>query len=119
MTLRKPAAPAIQEVSPYDESDGMSVKFTIEPKTLMENTLCPNYLYYNVYFDTDTKPMTFTEDIYSGLDEDMTDIPYLFEDKEFFYVQGNTHLSTQRLKTMTEWAFKCSTKLTTTLVAPK
>ena len=92
MTLRKPAAPAIQEVSPYDESDGMSVKFTIETKDINGKYIMPDYLYYNVYFDTDTKPMTFTEDIYSGLDEDMTDIPYLFEDKEFFYVQGNTHL---------------------------
>jgi len=92
MTLRKPAAPTIQEVSPYDESDGMSVKFTIETKDVNGKYIMPDYLYYNVYFDTDTKPMTFTEDIYSGLDEDMTDIPYLFEDKEFFYVQGNTHL---------------------------
>ena len=43
MTLRKPAAPAIQEVSPYDESDGMSVKFTIETKDVNGKYIMPDY----------------------------------------------------------------------------
>ena len=92
MTLRKPAAPTIKEVTPYDESDGMSVKFMMETKDVDGKYIMPDYLYYNVYFDTDEKPMTFTEEAYSGLDEDMTDIPYLFEDKQFFYFQGDMHL---------------------------
>ena len=70
MTLRKPAAPTITEVSPYDESDGMSVKFMMETKDVDGKYIMPDCLYYNVYFDTDEKPMTFTEADYSGLDED-------------------------------------------------
>lgn len=92
MTLRKPAAPIIKEISPYDETDGMSVKFVMETKDVNGKYIMPDYLYYNVYFDTDDKPMTFTEEDYSGLEEDMIDIPYLFQDKQFFYHQGDMHL---------------------------
>ena len=104
MTLRKPAAPTIKEVSPYDESDGMSVKFMMETKDVDGKYIMPDYLYYNVYFDTDEKPMTFTEEAYSGLDEDMTDIPYLFEDKQFFYPICT--YSMPWLKTTRRWACK-------------
>lgn len=92
MTLRKPANPIIKNVSPYDESEGMSVTFDILTKDVDGGYIMPDYLYYNVYFDKDDKPMVFDEETYSGLEKDMIDIPYTFNDGEHFFVKDNTHL---------------------------
>ncbi len=86
-----PADPAITTYEPYDEDYEMGdLEFTFPVTNTDGLGLDTSKLFYRVYFDSN--PYTFTTDLYGGLEEDTTLIPYGFNDDYFdFVAMGATH----------------------------
>lgn len=86
-----PATPAITTYEPYDEDYEMGAFEFNFPVTNTDGLgLDTSKLFYRVYFDGE--PYTFTPGLYSGLEEDMTLVPYGFTDDNFdFMGMGATH----------------------------
>lgn len=86
-----PADPAITTYEPYDEDYEMGAfEFTFPVTNTDGLGLDTSHLFYRVYFDG--KPYTFTTEMYGGLEEDTTLIPYGFTDDNFdFMGMGATH----------------------------
>ena len=85
-----PAAPVIKDCTP---DDGEFTWFTVTlPATTEEGKeLDADKLYYNIYFDDE--PFTFTTSPYSTFSEDMTDIPYSFDDGDYYITkQGDDRI---------------------------
>ncbi len=57
------------------------VKFLIPTVDVEGNDLNVNELYYNVYYND--APYVFTPEVFKGLSQSMTDIPYSFSDSEY------------------------------------
>ena len=75
-----PSAPQNLIFTPYDENTmyGM-MRFDLGMTTDKEETLDPEKLYYNIYFDD--KIYTFTPAEYTKLDKEYTDVPYSYNDQ--------------------------------------
>ena len=77
----EPAIPADPEVINWEdkgnEKGNNRFFFTINMEDVDGNILDPDYVYYSIYTDND-EIFTFTADTYSysGITEDMTDVPY-------------------------------------------
>ena len=85
-----PRDPEVLDFFAYDAEYGyggmqMWLENTSEDGVLFDT----GKLYYNIYFDG--KLYTFKPELYSGLDEEMTDVPYNFADKYDFVASGCTH----------------------------
>lgn len=79
------ATPQILYCDPYSEGLGFADIAFILPNTDVDgNELDTDKLHYNLFFDDDIA--TFTPDVYLGLKEEMTDIPYDFTDNWDFQI---------------------------------
>lgn len=87
-----PADPSFDSYDPYTEEAGMGAFLVNIPATSVDGTfLNTEKLFFNVFFDTPNAE-TFSPDEYTGLTDDLTDIPYNFTDEWDFYVTGDQHL---------------------------
>ena len=85
-----PVAPTIKNCTPED-GDYSWFTITLSAKTKDGKDLDAEKLYYNIYFDN--QPFTFTTSPYSTFDKDMTDIPYGFDDGDYFITkQGDDRI---------------------------
>ena len=85
-----PVAPTIKDCTPED-GEYSWFTITLSAKTPDGKDLDVEKLYYNIYFDD--KPFTFTTSPYSTFEEDMTDIPYGFDDQNYHITkQGNDRI---------------------------
>ena len=55
------------------------------------NYILPGKLFYNVYFDDSVDPFVFTTATYTNLTEDMTDVPYGYDDGYDFMFRGSSN----------------------------
>lgn len=85
-----PADPVITFYGPYsDQSACGVVTASIATVDTDGNYIQPSKLFYNVYFDDSTDPFVFTTSDYMNLTEDMTDVPYDFDDGYDFMFRGS------------------------------
>jgi len=85
--IDSPAVPADpiftkDDVSAKVTAGWRSITFTIPTVDVDGNALNENKLYYNIYLDDDV--LTLDTDTYVGLSENMTDVPFNFEDVNNF-----------------------------------
>ncbi|MBR5395023.1 MAG: choice-of-anchor J domain-containing protein [Bacteroidaceae bacterium] len=84
-----PATPAIVGIGNYDAEKGYGYLLADVPTTDVEgNELKESKLYYQFYSEINgvVEPITFTTDLYTKLEEDMSIIPYTFTDSYDFDV---------------------------------
>lgn len=84
-----PATPAIAGIGNYDAEKGYGYVLYDVPVTDVDgNNLKESLLYYQFYSDINgvIEPITFTTDLYTKLEEDMSVIPYTFTDSYDFDV---------------------------------
>jgi hypothetical protein len=86
-----PATPIITDVWMQDSSlDGTNyIDFTLLKTDVNGELLDVNRLYYNLYFDDEVATLFCDDYIYAK--EDMTDIPYNYEDGHDIFVDGTSH----------------------------
>ncbi|MCI6160382.1 MAG: hypothetical protein MR681_03470 [Prevotella sp.] len=89
---RTPANPSEIELGEYDENDGLPITFTIKQEDVDGNSILSKHLYYNVYFNTDETPYIFDAETYSGLEENMTDVPVDFTDGDYFFAKDDKRM---------------------------
>ena len=73
--------------SPYGGEDG-GIEFKVSFYDVEGNYLNPLKLFYNIYFDDEL--YTFSPDLYTDLEQPMTDIPFSYKDRDFEHVDENT-----------------------------
>ena len=75
----QPKTPAIEDFLPYTDDIGFgTIKFCLYSETADDGLPLPSdNMFFNLLLDEE--PLTFTTDVYSDLDADMTDVPYDFE----------------------------------------
>lgn len=84
-----PATPTISSFSDYYALQGYGeISFKLPATDTEDNALDTEKLFYNIYFDD--KPYTFTNDWYSKVKTDMTDVPYDYSDNLDFFASGET-----------------------------
>ena len=91
----QPADPEILEVGPYDAADGYGYVLLDVPCTDVDgNDLKESKLFYQLYadIDGDVQPITFTPDLYKNLTEELSVIPYTFNDSYDFDVYEGSKL---------------------------
>lgn len=100
-----PAQPTITSFSDYYALNGYGeITFNLPAEDAEGNKLDTDKLFYNIYFDKEV--YTFTNDYYSKVQNDMTDVPYAYSDNLdifasgdkhdiFFYVEDYTHVGVQ------------------------
>lgn len=88
-TVAAPRKPVIQYVSPYDPQYGYGMGYYLYSEDEQGNYLIPDYVYYHVYVNGSTTPLTFTPEHYLGLEEPITDIPLHFTDNRDFVMFGD------------------------------
>ena len=93
--ITNPQRPEFVGYTPYSERyDGTGAYGTFAFKIpLIDNNynlLDKDKLFYQIFFNNETEPYTFDKSEYQGLDENMTDIPFGFNDKPFG-TYGNLH----------------------------
>lgn len=82
--------PVITQVAAYDAQQGCgSVEFEFWPfDTGGGRTLTKDNLYYRIFVNNTAAPYTFQPQTYTGLKEEMTDIPYYFTDRSDILYDG-------------------------------
>ncbi len=95
------ATPANPEITKFDiEASYPSVSFNIPLEDVDGNGLLMDKLSYQLFVDNESTPLVLTTDIYEGLTEDMSEIPYTFSDdwdvynNQIYLNQGVDVLST-------------------------
>lgn len=89
-----PADPEISGFAPYDEGEGYgSISFVQPLESVEGENLLADKLYYVIYtksvVDNTEAPYVFTPDLYIKIEEDMTYVPYTFnDDYDFNEFQG-------------------------------
>lgn len=88
-----PQDPVINKCDAYNESWGYGwLNFTMPAFDVKGNLLKFSNYYYNLYFDDDPNPYEFTTDVYKRIDENMTNVPYDFDDDDDFnYIFTGVH----------------------------
>lgn len=85
-----PATPTISSFSDYYALQSYGeISFQLPANDTENNSLDTEKLFYNIYFDD--KAYTFTNDWYSKVTTDMTDVPYSYSDNLDFFVSGEKH----------------------------
>lgn len=92
-TAGKPANPEITFLGRYgEEIEGAGyLRFKFPSEDVYAQPLFKNNLYYKVY-TAEGKVLTFSPEKYSGLDTEMTEVPYGLNDNTDFFMAGNSHL---------------------------
>ena len=91
-----PADPEIAEVFlTTDEEEYPYIEFYIPTKSVDGEELMKTKLSYQIFFEKDgeEQPLTLTKDLYKNLEEDMTVIPYTFDDDYDIYAGGFVYLN--------------------------
>ena len=87
-----PADPVITFYGPYSDQSACGVVTASIPTTDVDgNYILPGKLFYNVYFDDSVDPFVFTTATYTNLTEDMTDVPYGYDDGYDFMFRGSSN----------------------------
>lgn len=85
-----PVDPTIASFTDYYALQGYGeITFNLPAEDTDGNALETENLYYNIYFDDNV--YTFTNDWYSKVTDDMTDVPYSYSDNLDFFVSGEKH----------------------------
>ncbi|MGI6222985.1 MAG: hypothetical protein ACOYJG_05195 [Prevotella sp.] len=88
-----PASPKMIEVAPWNEDDEQGyVHFSLAPNGADGEYLLSDSLFYCIYVDDPQEPIVFSAELYSYLDEDMVEVPYLYTDEENIYYEGEERL---------------------------
>lgn len=87
-----PADPEILNVVEYTAENGNgNILFNLPATDVNGVYIDKNKLYYNLYFDNSEIPVEFTTDTYINLEENMTNVPYTFDDDWDFEASGALH----------------------------
>lgn len=85
-----PSDPEIVAYNPYNEANGYGTfNFNLPFWNKQGLLLNPDNMFYNVYLDDEV--MTFSADIYTSLDNDITNLPYYFSDYYDIFSVGINH----------------------------
>lgn len=88
-----PADPVFTAADIRESTNFNVVKFVIPTVDVDGNDLNVNDLYYNVYYND--APYVFTPEVFVGLSEPMTDIPYAFSDSNYdIFMSTSTNKAT-------------------------
>lgn len=87
--VSKPMKPTIINVESFNGLYGV-ITCALPPIDENNNLINSDYLYYNIYIANENTPYTFDKDIFE-LKEDMTDVPYKFDDDMDFDCNGTFH----------------------------
>lgn len=90
-----PANPEILEVGAYDATKGYGyVVVDVPTKDIEGNDIKESKLYYQLFSDVagDIQPIVYTAELYANLEEDLTVIPYTFNDSYDFDVNSGYKL---------------------------
>lgn len=86
-----PATPIISTYMEYNEDAGYGgLIFTLPTEDVNGNWINPEKMKYIIYGDD--KAYEFTTDLYTGIEENMTEIPYSFTDDLDFTLQDGEHI---------------------------
>lgn len=87
-----PADPSIERFLAYDDFDEYGVLVANIPATTVGGGQISKIdLYYNVYVDDRKEPYVFSTALYDLLGDDMTDVPYSYDNDFDFEVDGEKH----------------------------
>lgn len=87
-----PADPSIERFMAYDDFDEYGVLVANIPATTVGGGQISKIdLYYNVYVDDRKEPYVFSTALYDLLGDDMTDVPYSYDNDFDFEVDGEKH----------------------------
>ena len=84
-----PMQPTIISVETFNGFYG-EITCAIPPIDENNQLINTDYLYYNIYIGNENTPYTFDKNLFD-LDEDMTDVPYKFDDDIDFDCNGTFH----------------------------
>lgn len=88
-----PATPSIISVNPYDQEEGEGyILFSIAESSDQGDYLQASQLYYNIFTDGNTTPITFSKPTYDDMRKAYTDIPYAYKSSSTIHAAGNEHL---------------------------
>lgn len=101
-----PADPAIVRFSADDELKTPYVGFDIPAKSVDGQPLITKYLFYQIFIEKngEVQPLTLTAGLYQKIEEDMTVIPYDFDDDYDFYRGGKRVYLNQELEEIHSWS---------------
>lgn len=86
-----PATPIISTYMEYNEDAGYGgLVFTLPTEDVNGNWINPEKMKYIIYGDD--KAYEFTTDLYTGIEENMTEVPYSFTDDLDFVLQDGEHI---------------------------
>jgi hypothetical protein len=85
-----PMKPTIISVETFNGLYG-GITCAIPPIDENNNLINTDYLYYNIYIANENTPYTFDKKLFE-LEEDMTDVPYKFDDDIDFDCNGTFHI---------------------------
>ena len=86
-----PATPIISTYMEYNEDVGYGgLVFTLPTEDVNGNWINPEKMKYIIYGDD--KAYEFTTDLYTGIEENMTEVPYSFTDDLDFVLQDGEHI---------------------------
>lgn len=86
-----PATPIISTYIEYNEDAGYGgLIFTLPTEDVNGNWINPEKMKYIIYGDD--KAYEFTTDFYTGIEENMTEVPYSFTDDLDFVLQDGEHI---------------------------
>lgn len=78
----------------FTQRSGNVFTFNINPFDRQSNFLNPSNIYYNIFYDDPTTPETLLKEDYTAFSEDMTNIPYYFNDGKDIYCSAAYHMFT-------------------------
>lgn len=87
----QPENPSELTSEPYTPSEGGSVQFSLASTDVEGDPLAKSKLCYRIHVDKAGDIHTFAADTYESLSEDMTDVPYTYDDQYDFFVSGEMH----------------------------
>lgn len=83
----KPANPDVLSYMAYNETKGYGYAIFNMPMVDVDgNNLLLSKLYFKVYLDDEQHPLTFTTDVYTGLTQDLTEVPFTFSDPNYDFL---------------------------------
>jgi hypothetical protein len=100
-----PADPEIESAVLDPEANYQKIKFNIPAKDTEGNDLLKSKLYYQIFIiqDEEILPLTILAEQYEKLDEDMTEIPYTYDDNWDIYEGGSVVYLNQGAEEIATW----------------
>lgn len=90
--MQTPASVIVTKFEPYDDMWGFGVVgFGIPCRSVDGSYISPDELFFNFYVDDSTEPYLFSTDTYMDMVEDMTNVPYNYNEDFDFKANGVNH----------------------------